>query len=357
MATVLIQLRKPFPPHQVVGDPLLADSSFRYGFNFMESSAIGFKVSRATATSAHLFRRGMMVSIERDDGLFPWAGFITHRKLSLADPTATIICSDYRSAIYARARTAKGWGEMTGSAGSILERVWHEANGRQEPPLVTHLPNLHGPPVKITPRAETMLQFINDLAFASDWEWGLRYTVSRQELRTDLVWQKRLGKDYSTELVIEADMCEEATIDEDSEAKVVSALLVGGSGTFADRPAVQVNAAGRIDEGIEAEKVTVAKPTSPALMGTRVDTFEAVTDKATLQAGARRLFSDPRFEGDRITLRIAESRVDLDKIAIGNKLGVRFKDIDLGLPYERVVRCLGLTLGTNGIIEIVGEAA
>jgi hypothetical protein len=357
MAEIIVKVRAPFPPHAMLAQ-VRAAPGFRYGLQLMEPTALTLRISRADPNDAQIFELGNMISVEPDDGLLPWAGFITDIDYSESDPYITIACKDHAGALYQRARTAKTWPAQTDSAGKILSRIWLEADARRAPPLVTELPPLEGPHITIITSAEPLLSFMRDLAQATDWEWGIAYqTVRPAELTTELVWRERIGADRRNEVIFEqGSHFANPTYRRSAGGQSASSVAVGGTGTFASRAAVEANASGQGAAGIEGIAVPVTAGNSPALMGSQVAIMRNVTDSDALARAARRMMGKPpELIGNRITMKLVESRIDIKLIEIGGIYSVRFKDILMGLSMTAAVRCVALTRGTDGILEMIAE--
>lgn len=362
MTAVLLKLRKPWPPHEIIGSSALPDS-VRYGFGIMEEQTTEFSLSRASVLTddPDVLRGGIMVTFERSDQFLPWVGWLVDkRRTSLRDPEASFTVQDHMAALIAEARTQKLSNELTGSGGAILRTVFQEANQRAEPPLM--LDNIKelelGPSVSITPKAESLLSFLNKVSLACDWEWELVHKVIPANVSTTLRWRERLGHDRSQEVVFqEKHDFEDAVVSTNAKGFAGAALIVAGSGVFKDRKAIQATATGRSDPGITGEKVKLVSPSSPSPvhLGTRVVTMPTVTNEPAIRAAARRTIRSPRFIRERWTLRLVESKIDVGRIELGSLYGIRFNSIDLGRGVSRVVRCLGIGLDQSGIIEMVAE--
>ena len=182
-----VYLREPFPPNRVLG--IVQPDQLRYGFILNDGTAFQFMASRADPNDAAMFALGNMVSVERTDGLHPWLGFITTAKHSLHSSVSTLVCKDLHDALWMRARTPKAWPEQVASSGSLIQRIFLDANNRAEPPLLTEAPAaLGGPVVPFTPRAETVADFMRTMVEFSGWEWLLIPELRLDGIRAQLLW-------------------------------------------------------------------------------------------------------------------------------------------------------------------------
>jgi hypothetical protein len=355
---VLVSFRGPYPPHRVLGATRAVENSLAYGFVLDRLSRAAFKVSRADALvddNPDVFAFGNMVTLERTDSALPWVGYITDSDMDNADPEASFVCNDWAGALFEEARTATGWSEIELSSGEIIRRVHMEANARAEPPLLCALDAGAGPTVPFTAKGESFLAFLRDMARRTGWEWALYPTVGTS-VQMRLKWTGSVGIDRSHAVAFqEGRHFKRAKIARSTDGYKAAAVAIGGSGTFRERPAAQINFAGRSDEGIVSQKSGFAAPTSPALAGTRVLIEPGVSSAEALLATARRSFTAPDYIKERLTLYLVESTIDMTKIELGSRYTVRFKTLDLGLTYERVVRAMALSLNESGVMEMVAE--
>src|SRR3990167_7094462 len=97
-----VKLRNPMGSHEEMA--VARVDGLRPGFLLNRGSKVQFQVSRADPNPPEFFELGVMVSVEREDGFFPWVGFIDDRDLSLGSPVATITASDHALAIFEMAR-------------------------------------------------------------------------------------------------------------------------------------------------------------------------------------------------------------------------------------------------------------
>jgi hypothetical protein len=355
---VVIKFRDPYSPHRELGEARAVVGSLAYGFVLNRASRATFKISRGDAlvsSNPDALALGRMVTLERSDGLLPWVGYITQTDMDTADPEASFICTDWAGTLFERARTAKGWAAQELSSGELIRRVHEEADARGEPPLPCDLDTEAGPAVPYTPKMETFLAFLRDMAARTGWEWAMRYSVGATVGAT-LKWTGSIGFDRSGEVAFQQGRhFQRARLTRSIEGHISAAVAVGGTGAFGARPAAQVNQAGRQDSGIAAQKSGFGPPNSPALAGTRVLVDPVVTTTDALLASARSTFTSPDYVKERPTLSIVESTIDMKKIELGSRYSVKFTSLDLGLGYERVVRVVAIDLSESGIMQLVVE--
>ena len=364
MTAVHVRFHNPFPPHQIIAQTRAVEGSLSYGWVLGQPAEAHFRISRGdvlVTEQPEVFASFPMVTLERDDGFLPWVGFMGPMNGRLSDPVMGFTAYCHGRTLFAEGRTKKSSNESSAAAGTHIIETFQEAAARGEPPLLVSLGSVGaGPPITFTPKAESLLEFLRTMAEFSDWEWGFRYEVTRQYVRTKLLFQKRLGFDRRNEVVFQEGVAfKEAGFTRSPEGAFAASLAVGGTGTFKDRPAQQVNAAGRDDTGITGNiaGALAGVPTSPALMGTRVVVEQSVKNADALTAAARRSLRDPDLLRERHVLELVEANIDMDKLEIGSFYGINFKNLDFGLKKEGVVRCLSLDLGEDGIVRMAAEAA
>lgn len=359
--SVRLHIRNPWRPHQTLLQTALPPG-LRYGFILGEPSSFTLEISRGdphVADQPYAFRFGAMVSLERDDGLLPWVGYITESDESSKNPTARFTCQDHAGALFAISKTPRDWLEQTGAAGNTLRSVFHYVDDRALPPLMVDIGTdmRGGPSVAITPRAESFLQFLNMITEGAGYEWGLYHSVLQASVRTTLEWRERLGQDRRASTVFADSTYADAQVQRSASGYLAAAMAVGGSGTFSARPAGEVTSQGLSEQGIVREAAGALAPAmdSPIFAGTRVITRQSVTGTEGLTQAARAQFRSVREIRERVSLQLVESRIQVSEIELGSYYGVEFADLNLGLGHERVVRCIGLGLGDNGILEMTAE--
>ena len=90
-------------------------------------------------------------------------------------------------------------------------------------------------------------------------------------------------------------------------------------------------------------------------MGTRVAFEPSETSLEALATTARRVYAARDWIGEHLTFSFVETTVDMNLIELGGIYGVRFKDLVLGLGYEREIRIHGLALGEDGVVDVEAE--
>lgn len=365
MSRVTVKIRNPWTPHQVLAQVNAVTDSLRYGFVLDRASRAIFSISRGDplfSENLGLLDIGSMVSLERvDDDALPWVGYVTFMHIDKTAPAGSFVCDDFAGSIYMKARTPKNWAELDQAAGLHIQNTFRDADARQNPPVMTRLDmdGGLGPHVAYTPRAEPLLDMLRTMSRLG-WEWAVHpHGLKGGPLQMHLQWAGQVGFDRSTEMIFtEGAHFENAKLHKSADGHFSNALAVGGTGDFGARDAAQANAAG---SGSDLELITgtafeKAPPTSPALAGTRTLIEPSVTGTDALGSMARRLHTAPEHIRERLTFQLVESAIDMEKIELGSYYGVRFSDLELGLGYERVVRCMALNCDESGVLEMIAEA-
>ena len=91
-----VHLRQGFPPYAEVAS--FAPASCSYGAMLSESGTGAFTISREDrilAELGHLLTIGALVTIERADKLYPWAGFIARIDDRDAEPVVGVELKDH----------------------------------------------------------------------------------------------------------------------------------------------------------------------------------------------------------------------------------------------------------------------
>lgn len=357
MADVFVRFRDPFYPHSTIAE--VRPSSLRYGFLLHRAGRAGFRVSRGDANLADAFALGAFVTVERDDKVLPWSGYITERVLDAKSAEVAFIAQDLAGSLLDMAIAPKHWPERTAASGQIIREVFTDAMQRADPPIRIRLPEANGPVVAYTARAETLLSFLRTMERFTDWEWSLRSRVSSDAVDTELVWQERTGIDRSSAFTLESGVhVSGLKLTQNAEGFIQRAIAVGGTGTFADRTAESVSLDGSGFTGAESSSLGIAEPPSPispALSGTRVIVGSQITNRAALRLAARRLHFPEEHVREQLDFQFVESRVDLNMIDLGSTYRLRYVDLAFGRKVERRFRIQALSLGTEGKIGVVAE--
>ncbi len=361
MTQVVAIARAPFPPHVPLAISVLAGAD--YGFMLSGVNQVELAVPLTDPNDAIYYSAGRMLSIERSDGALDWWGFITDSEEPSGEAYAYISAQDHAGALFEQARTAKGWGEMYAPSGEVIRRVFAEAARRAEPSLLVDVPEPIGPMVRYTPAAEPISDFLNTMSELTDWEWQVVYRQTTHEMSPKLLWQRRIGKDYRGSVMFEEGHHFTA-LDFGRHAKgfLRAGLAIGGTGTLADRPAVQVNPQGRADRGIVGRALVGRERSreSPSFAGTRTMVEPFVRNEAALGAAGQRLHASPDLMGEALSFRMWDApnvdgvaSVDTSVLEIGGQYGVRF--LARGVQVVRDIRAIALAVGEDHSIEIVAE--
>jgi hypothetical protein len=333
--------------HSIVATARVSDLT--YGFGIGEPMMAQFKVSRADPNNAGAFRLGMMVTFKRDDGLHPWAGYITERRMSGDDPMVEIDCRDHAGALFQIAALPRYDAEQTLSAGEWIRRMGQAVNARGQPPLDVQWPTSAGAPVAFTPSMESYLDFLRTMAEHDDAEWALAHDLKGDRVITRLNWARRLGSDKRN---IIWERYTRSRFTQTASAFTGTTVAVGGTGSYAERPAEAASAAGLgVDATIAGNALPKArKPpiASPIFDGTVVTTHQSVTNRSALANAARRRHDLPPESAERLELTLAETDVNMQDLELGAIYTVKFPSLDFGLGIERYVRLMAFSLGQEG---------
>lgn len=363
MTDVTLELRQPFAPHQILA--IVHYSDLTYGFMLEGVGRASFAVSRADPTllaQPEAFGLFTHVTIRRSDLAHPWAGYITGTRASLADPVYQFECQEPTGAVMEYARTTKQWAARPLGASEWLQWAFSDASARDGAlgASVRLAPFRGGSVIDISPQSDSMLSFLNTLAEHADWEWKLHHRLARNTVVSELVFQRRIGRDYRPQLFFEEGVhFIDAEYIKDASAFITSSLSVGGTGAFQDRPSAQVQeggASGEVGTAVQPRPSTGIR-LSPAASGSSLSVDQAVTNEGALTASAARQSRKRAGEREQFTLKLFEEALDMRSLALGGIYRARFDDIDLGRPFERDVRIVALRLGVDGIVEPVVEVS
>lgn len=369
MSEIRAKFRNPFPPHFVIAE--VTPTAVGYGFQLDQASTGALSVSQTDIVGSaqpEAFIHGALVSLERDDGYLPYVGWVTGRDIVKGAPAVNFELKDWAGGLLAIAACGIWQQPQSLRAGRIAQLVLGEAKQRQRPPLLLDIvADVEGPTVNYQGRAEPVLDFLRTMSQAG-LEWALSVRVSPNDVKVQLVLSERVGRDLRNEIILEesesGDVAGgafvEAKLREDAEGYIASAMVVGGTGDFADRRVVEVNAGGLTSEsGIASQVGGEPVPSSPALSGTRVIVEQSLDNEDALYAVARRQYTTPEYVKSRMTFALFEPWLAqndyLKDIELGSIYGVRFSDLTFGLGYERAVRCVGLDVDSGGVLRMTAD--
>ena len=356
MTAHIIKLRSPVPPH--IDRAAFLPAGLNYGFGLMESTSVSLNVSRADVNHPEDFGWGDMVSIERaEDDYHRWFGFIMERVFDDESGVAALVIEEHMSAILEGARTANDWPEQRTSAGNHMRRIFAEADRRAqrsvaEPRLIIDYPTSQGLDIAYTPTAEPISSFIKTMT-ETGWEWRIDHGGASTGWKAIMRWQERIGHDHREFSFEQGHHFTRARLTQRARERVGSALAVGGTGTFRNRPSATAPTAGP------------AAP-SPALARSRVIIEPQVTNTEALQAMARRAHHASDHVAESLEFVLWEgtnaaglTSVPVELLEVGGLYRIRFADLVLGLGLERDIRILAFSFqedeSVSGAISVAAE--
>lgn len=358
MTDVQLSIRDPWYPHATLSTP--GFSGLSYGFMLHRPAGASFNISRSQDDAAGHIRLGMFMTLDRSDGLLPWAGYISQRVMDARGSQVQFQAKDIPGALFSKAVEPSSWSEQTGlTAASMIDLILNYARQRGDPPLQLEFSGQDGgPTIEYTPRAQTVLSFLSTMEKWTGWEWDVVTRIDDLRARPVLTWQHRVGRDLSHDFWIEDGVhVKDLRLTQDAEGWLTSAIAIAGTGPLAQRETVTTTREGfRTEDAVDVgdAKVLLTPTDSPALMGTRVIVDDQV-GPASLGAAAARVLDAPEFIRESLEFTLVESTVQMDKIELGNLISIRFADMGFGLGVERVVRIVAMSMGVDGEIRVVAE--
>ena len=331
----VVYIRDPFPPHSVLAQ--LEPASLGYATMLMQGGLASFAVPTddPNLTSfAALLVAGMAISIERDDGLYPWFGWITTLEGESGGGFVTVLAEDHVGALLTKAISPLRDVARTAAAADHITRAFRVANRRAHPPLMLELDLVEGGvPVRYEMNGEYLDDLLQKMSEATDWEWRLRYELSPAAAVTSLEWRGRIGRDLRGQVSWEEGIhFVAATYHQDARAFISSSVAVGGTGTFRSRTTAERGGASKAGDR-----------TLPPLLGTVLVVLPQVQNEEALTAAAGRVLDAPEHVEEQVSFTLAEREIDPAYApGAGDVVTVRFADILSGMTIQRVVRILGV---------------
>lgn len=358
MTLAEVHFRDYLPPHASRATVRAKDIRYAHMLNRATTASFSIPRSDPSLTSYGSYMGlGAFVTIQRTDGLLSWAGWVDNVKTSDTSGQVVYRCGDHAKMLFNRSRVPPSVGLIRGPISSLMPIVYRATNDLSRPPLMSELAIVgRGTTIDYTARQETFLAALKTLTKAAGLEWTLMWKMT-EEIVTRLVIDARIGRDVRGNVKWEQGLhFNNASYTQDAEGFAVSAVVVGGTGSFNSRPTGQADRTiGPIpDRGKGGDTVLVPQtrragpvgPTavfgSPALETTRIDIEPGITNETALADAAQALFRAPDFVAEQLSFSLVESEVDLDYVQVGNIVSIRLSDMALGAGLERDVRILGL---------------
>ncbi len=353
MPDPIIKIRSPQRPHLEL--MAIRPSAVKYGFILLRPNTASFSINRNDPVFpdlAELLFIGSAVTIERSDGLYPWAGFITRRTASTESPVVLFEMKDHAGTLLDRAHSQLNWGEHARSANKHIQTIFADAERRAVPPLMLDLDlGSDGVIVTYEPRGLSLLDVLRDMADAANWEWEVKSLPTTADTNTRLRWVERLGQDRRNERTLEQGRhVTSAKSTQDISGFLGQVQSVGGIGTLAARPV----ASGTPDAVRMFEQRANRLGGAAALAGSLIRFEPNLGNPESLARVSDKVLDSPDWVAEGLSFSLAESELDSDyPLNIGDLVTVRFSNIDLGLGLTRTVRLIGLQLADgSGILDV-----
>lgn len=364
------------PPHRALANGVApAEPLPRYGFQLGGFTPIQAHVSRETVDGEEVFVEGNMVSIERPNevaGLQTWVGFIVETDGTLGGGTVRLDLLDFAGYLWGEdSSVATAWPRQDGASADIIRSIFTEG---MEPPehgapiVALPGPDTFGPYVEYPPAGETVLDFLQTMVEAADWEWDVVFDdVGPDGLQPRLVWAERIGgqRDLSQvggpgiEIIdgvhfIRAGFSRSVR----GGGNLKSSIAVGGSGTFRERPAAIASAGGASRDGLTG--VATDETTEDAPGGSRLIVNPQIENADALERAALRIHHAPEYIGEGLTVTLREGAnadgltpFPLEALVLGAQY--RFRATDARWSSEgavdRTIRLIGYDFGGDGHIN------
>ena len=353
MPNPIIKIRAPQRPHTEL--MTIRPSTVKYGFVLLRPNTASFSINRNDPVFpelAELLFIGSSVSIERDDGLYPWAGFITRRTASTESPVVLFEMKDHAGALLERAHSQFNWGEHVRSGKQHIQTIFADADRRSVPPIMLDLDlGNDGMIIIYEPRALSLLDVLRDMADAANWEWEIKSLPTMADTNTRLRWVERLGRDRRNEITLEQGRhFTAAKYTQDISGFFGQVQSIGNVGPMADRP-VASGAEGVIRQFVQRSNRV---GNAAALAGSLIRFEPNLANPESLARASNKVLDSPDWVAEGLSFSLAESELDSDyPLNIGDLVTVRFSNIDLGLGLTRTVRIIGIQLADgSGILDV-----
>lgn len=170
-------------------------------------------------------RRGNVIVIQSEDYPHPWVGYIAKR--SGTRDEIILECVGWEQVLRHRVLPDRMF--INAGAGVAFLAILDTVNATNPTGIARGLIQNHGPLLSGRYHSWDALKALDDIAERTGYEWKLEYTVSRAEVLIEARFGESLGEDHtdSTILVADGEHCDYEQWQEDSEARLYRAVVIG----------------------------------------------------------------------------------------------------------------------------------
>ena len=190
------------------------------------------RFSTSDASIAHSdARRGNVIVIQSEDYPHPWVGFISKR--SGTRDEIILECVGWEQVLKHRVLPDRMF--VNAGAGVAFLAILDTVNSTNPTGIARGLIQNHGPAIAGRYHSWEALKALDDVAERTGYEWQLQYSVSRAEVLIEARFGQSLGEDHTndTVLVVDGEHCDYEQWQEDAEARLFRAVVIGARSTTA----------------------------------------------------------------------------------------------------------------------------
>lgn len=202
-------------------------------------------------------------------------------------------------------------------------------------------------------RANSVLAALNELSAQTGDEWGRTY-VCGQRAECWFAWQRRIGSDLRHVAHIWERSLAEHRYELDRLNEADQVMVVGATGTYAERPSASINTDGTTTGVTYKEERKGAKTAALAQRAIAIDD-SAAQDQQSAAAVARAISVAQGTNAETIIISVT-GNTDWSWFQIGNVVTARIPRVRLGAGFVTPFRVLGIQPDhETGIIHLVGK--
>ena len=191
---------------------------------------VRFSTSDASIANSDA-RRGNIIVIQSGDYPHPWVGFISKR-IGTRDEIV-LECVGWEQVLKHRVLPDRMF--INAGAGVAFLAILDTVNSTNPTGIARGLIQNHGPAIAARYHSWEALKALDDVAERTGYEWQLQYSVSRAEVLIEARFGQSLGDDHTddTVLVVDGEHCDYEQWQEDAEARLFRAVVIGARSTTA----------------------------------------------------------------------------------------------------------------------------
>ena len=332
--------RSPIFPHAALFTTQLGAAKWSQRIRGAGTASILVPVSDANAANvAKLLARCVpMVTLEREDGAWPFVGFPVSPRFKRSDTHGAINLADHTMLLnqaHARLRA-----ESRKASDIFIAEELSDMAIRAEPSLYLDLRHvIGGPAASLAMSGQTGDSLLRELEKQTGYDAFFSYEISPAGVTTYLRWQPRQGKDRRGEdRWTDGEQLADVQYGFDYRKGKKSVTSVGGTGPVTDRNSATATSGAR---GIGASVARVAT-SKVGIGGSAVEFAPQTTSTEVLAERSKQILAAPSNAVAAWEFDIIESAVDPANVSAGDTRRISSQAACMGQPVSGIARITGI---------------